>query len=355
MDTLRYYYARKTRIEFVEFNNYTITEDGVILNKKTGDIVRTRKTKAGYNVVGVYDNDKKQRRIYIGRALASIRGPPPTPHHTADHIDRDPNNDTLDNIRWSSKKEQIDNRNTNDTQRSAYIIVNNGEEKTAKEWVDYLKDKKNPFGRDYTEVMFNHYAQKNQHGFSYKEYPDLEGEIWKEIDDSATTRGRWKISNMSRVKCITNCAENVLERERLGLMNGYPMIRINKKIWKCHILAFKTFYPEEWRNKKMNEFVLHQDDDILDFRPGKLRLGTKSDNGFDAHSNGCYDEKKSARQKCVSYIDGKIEKEHNSQHDAMRYLKSVGYDKVTVSSIGHVLSEYRGRKTAYGRTWKNFT
>ena len=29
--------------------------------------------------------------------------------------------------------------------------------------------------------MINHYAQKKQHGFAYKKYPDLLGEIWKDV------------------------------------------------------------------------------------------------------------------------------------------------------------------------------
>lgn len=60
--------------------------------------------------------------------------------------------------------------------------------------------------------------------------------------------------------------------------------------------------------------VLHEDDDKLDFRPHKLRLGTSSQNSRDAYNNG----KQSERVKCASYIDGVLEKEHLSQSDALR-------------------------------------
>jgi hypothetical protein len=96
--------------------------------------------------------------------------------------------------------------------------------------------------------------------------------------------------------------------------------------------------------------VLHEEDDKLDFRPHKLRLGTQKQNTIDAHDNGKYIDTLSARQKCISYVKGVFEKEHDSQHDAMRYLISEGYEKATVQNIGQVLGGKR--KSAYGRTWK---
>lgn len=129
-------------------------------------------------------------------------------------------------------------------------------------------------GREYTKTMIGDYARKKQHGFSYKEYPDLVGEVWKEISGSRNARGRWEISNMNRVKYITKHAENVLSGERLGLKGGYPKIMINGHDCSCHIIAFKTFYPEVWIAKKPNEIVLHEDDDILDFRPHMIMDAT---------------------------------------------------------------------------------
>jgi hypothetical protein len=207
-------------------------------------------------------------------------------------------------------------------------------------------------GREYTSVMISHYAQRKQHGFSYKEYPDLPGEIWKEIIDSKNKKGRWEVSDMNRFKYITNHAENVLSGNRLGLRNGYPTVVINEKKWHCHILSFMTFFPEEYANKKPNEIVLHEDDDSLDFRPHKLRLGTQSENMIDAHNNGKHDGTKTARMKCVSYIDGVYEITHDSQDDAVKYLRHIGYDKASKGRISDMLNPETTRKSAYDRTWK---
>jgi len=337
----------------VDFNKYTI-ENGVIKNKK-GEPMAYTKNKEGYNRCTVYDNNGKQRHILVARAIAStIYGPPPSLAHTADHKDKNRENDTDGNIRWLCKPGQAQNQDRPETLKSAFIIIKDGIEKTTKEWVEYLKDDKNTFGREYTNVMIKSYAQRKQHGFAYKEYPDLPGEKWKEIVGSNNKRNRWEISNMNRVKYITKFAENVLSSDRLRMSGGYPKISINGKQWLCHILAFKTFRPDEWANKKPDEMVLHEDDDPLDFRPHKLRLGTRSDNGIDAYNNGKYDGTKSERMKCVSYIDGIYEIMHNSQEDAAKYLKSIGYEKASSTGIGQALKAFRNGKVIirYDRTWK---
>jgi hypothetical protein len=331
------------------FNKYTI-DNGVIKNEK-GESMAYNKNKDDYNTCGVTDDNGKPRNIFVGRAIASsMYGPPPTLAHTADHKDKNRGNDTDDNIRWLCRPGQRNNQDRPETYKTAFGIVRDGEEKTKNEWVDHLKDEKNPYGREYTANMIQNYARKKQHGFSYKEYPDLPGETWKEIIGSTNTQGHWEVSNMCRVKYVTNHAENVLSGDRLGLMSGYPTISINGKQWLCHILAFMTFFPDEYANKKPNEMVLHEDDDKMDFRPHKLRLGTNSDNTIDSYNNGKHDGTKTARMKCVSYIDGVYELMHDSQHDAMRYLRYIGYDKASDGNINNALNDKR--KFAYDRTWK---
>jgi len=342
---LQYYCDKGT---YIVFNKYTI-ENGIIKNTKGETMAYSKRGK--YNVCSVYDDYGKQRPIYVGRAIASsIHGPPPSLQHTADHIDRDYNNDTDDNIRWLCKVGQRNNQVRPESYMSAFIIVKDGIEKTSRDWVEHLRSDKNNFGRNYTISIINHYARQKKHGFAFKEYPNLPKEVWKEIIWSKTKTSHWEISDMNRVKFVTNCADHVFSGKGIGLANGYPIITINGKKWLCHILTFMTFFTEAYANKKPNEYVLHEDDDRLDFRPHKLRLGTKNENGVDAHENGKYDDAKTARTRCVSYINGIFEKEHDSQMDVIRYLKTLGYTKASVSAISMVLNERR--KTAYARTYR---
>ena len=351
MAPLEYYFMNKDGLKHIVFNNYTI-ENGVITNTK-GLKMSYTKNKDGYNRCSVTDDNGKRRSILVARAIASSSiGPPPTTKHTADHIDRNSANDIDDNVRWSCLSGQNKNRNIPNTFKTAFIVVKNEVEKTIDEWVEILKDERTPRGREYNKNVITQYAQKKKCGFFYKEYSDLDGEIWKEITCSKNKMGQWKISNMNRVKYVTKHAENVLSGDRLGLRGGYPRIKINGKEWYCHILSFMTFSPEEYANKKPDEIVLHEDDDKMDFRPHKLRIGTSSENCIDAHNNGKHYGTKSSRMKCASYIEGEFEKEHESQSFAIRYLKTLGYEKASSTNISAVLIGNGKQKTAYGRTWE---
>jgi hypothetical protein len=351
MKTLEYYFVRKGVIEHVIFNKYTIDENGVIRNENTGKQVTCFKNMAGYNRCGVYDGGGNKRKISVGRALVStFCGQPSSPQHTADHIDRNPTNDTIENIRWLCKPGQRENRTQPKTFKSAFIVIKDGEEKTIGEWVAYLKKEKNRFGREYNTNIISHYAQRKQYGFSYKEYPDLPGEIWLEIPGQTLKQRYWLISNMCRVKYITKYAENVLSGDRLALEKGYPRFVLGY----CHVIAFLTFFPDKWATKKLGEIVLHEEDDKLDFRPHKLLLGTYRENAIQAYANGCYDGTKSAMMSCASYIDGVFEKEHESQNDAARYLKLLGYDKAHQRDISAALLASRDGKLKirHDRTWR---
>ena len=346
MSTLQYYFEDGSH---VIFNKYTIT-NGVITDEKGK---RMSYHKIGkYNLCTLRDDSGNKRGIRVCRAIASTKyGPPPTQKHTADHIDRNTENDIDDNIRWLCKSEQNTNQRRPGDYKSAFIVVRNGVEKTVKEWIDHLKNEINHMGREYTSGIIAQYARMKKHGFSYKEYPDLPGEVWKKIIGSGNDKGGgWEISNMNRVKYTTRDVENVLSGQRLGLDNGYPKIYINGKHVKCHILSFSTFFPEEYAAKKPGEMILHEEDDRMDFRPHKLRIGTKIENTTDAYNNGKYAGTKATRVKCASYIKNVFEKEHESQMDAIRYLKILGFDKASVSGIR--MATGGKRKTAYGRTWE---
>ncbi|AGE48833.1 hypothetical protein PBCVAP110A_493L [Paramecium bursaria Chlorella virus AP110A] len=346
--TLEYYFEDGFH---VIFKKYTIDDLGIIKNKRSG---QTPSYGNGmYNMCSVYDDDGKWRWIRVARAVAStFLGKPPTAEHTADHIESEQKkNDALTNIRWNCKPGQRGNQIRSETNKSAFIVVKDGIEKTANEWVDHMNATKLPKEREFTKGMIAKYAQRKTRGFAYKVYPDLEGEEWRKIKGSNNKKGRWEISNMNRVKYITNHAENVLWSDRLGHNdNGYPYISINGKNLTCHILAFEAFNPKVVQEDML---VLHEDDNKEDFRPHKLYLGTHSDNNKDSYDNGKREGTKTTRKKCASYIDGVLEKDdYLSLADAAEYLKSKGYPKASYKNIGNALSVKCKSNTAYGRTWK---
>jgi hypothetical protein len=349
--TLEYYFEDETH---VIFEKYTIDTLGIIKHQKSGKTPSYGNQE--YNMCGVYDNDGNYRQIRVARAVAStFLGKPPTPEHTADHKkSKQTKDDALSNIQWLCKPGQTNNRIMPETQKSAFIVIKDGVEKTIKDWVIHMNDNKTPKEREFTYGMISMYAQRKTRGFAYKEYPNLDGEVWKPIKGSKTKRGDyWKISNMNRVKYITSIGtENVLWGERLGRdIKGYPIVKINGKIWWCHILAFEAFNPTVVRGDML---VLHEKDDKEDFKPHKLYLGTHSDNAKDAYVNGKRDGTKNARMKCASYIDGKHEENHLSLAVAAEYLKTKGYPKASYCGISMALSDKYKSDKAYGRTWQKF-
>lgn len=325
------------------YDEYTIDTFGTIRDM-SGIVKLPYADNEGYQRVHVRKN-RKTHSLYVHRAIASsFIGKPPTLKHTADHYNGIRNDNYVDNIRWATPEEQAKNRNMPCTNKSALIIVKDGVEKTAKEWVKHLEYEKTPYGKMYTNGVISAYAQRKQHGFSYKVFDDLPGEIWKVVSGANI-----EISNKLRVKRYSKYATNVIDVSQMHTSNGYPMLYVNGKQQSVHAICFQTFFPDEYKFMTPSEIIRHKYDDKLDFRPENLLIGTQSQNMSDAHDNGKFNDTKIMRKKCVSYIDGVEEKEHNSLHDATHYLREHGYNKAAPSNINMAMGT---SKIRYGRTWK---
>jgi hypothetical protein len=333
------YYEDKTLKKQI-YNKYEINEECIIRHKKLKKPM-TYHLFLGYHKVYPYDDTGKQMTLSVARAmLSTFVGPPPTPQHTADHIQSKNKTDNhLSNLRWTDESGQRTNQNRSDTQNNAFIIVHDGEEMTSNEWAERTGV--------HNETILKRARNENNTEWSFKTYDDLPGEIWKDVEKSET----WKASNLGRVAYHSKHTRKVYSPEELYTYGGYPSIKINGTHRSVHSVVFQTFHPNEYDAMQKGEMVLHENDDKTECQNDKLRVGTRSQNTCDAHDNGKYDGKKNQRKTCMAR-KGDWSNPFDSLADAVKWLRTnTCYDQAVKSSISECLNGKR--KSAYGYTWSS--
>lgn len=247
-----------------EFQNYEVSNLGRVKNKKTGRILKPCKC-GGYVIVGLSSNCKgKTFPVHRLVALAFISNPENKPH--VNHIDKNPLNNTVNNLEWNTALEnnlhkckgliQTTNQNKciyridKDTniKLQKYVSI-----ETAGIWLYENNLAKNIHSGTTNISNSIRGIYKSSFGFRWEieEQLSRENEIWKELKIPGFKSENYYISNLGRFKN----SKGIIMKDYKPHHTGYIYVRVNIKKFALHRLVALMFID----NPENKPFVNHID------------------------------------------------------------------------------------------------
>jgi hypothetical protein len=95
-----------------DYPKYAVSNYGKVLNIKKQKLLKPTTTKRKYNYIRLIKTSKDGKSLRLSRViLLTFIGAPLDDTYTADHINKNPNDDRLINLRWASLITQRENQN----------------------------------------------------------------------------------------------------------------------------------------------------------------------------------------------------------------------------------------------------
>jgi hypothetical protein len=152
-----------------EFENYSVSNLGCVKNDKTNIILKPYYTTKGYRIVKL---NNKNQRIHRLVALAFI--PNPDNKLYVDHIDNNPQNNNMNNLRWCTQQENQQNKKIKINNTSGYKGVCYS--KKNKKWNAYITINYKNISLGYFERVEDAIIAR------YKKAKEIQGEFINEIE-----------------------------------------------------------------------------------------------------------------------------------------------------------------------------
>jgi len=119
-------------MEISEYENYLIYDDGRVFSKKCGIFLKYKKSNRGYYRIGLTSN-KIPKKFSIHRLVAIHYIPNPENLPQVDHIDGNKLNNRIENLRWCSISNNL--QNIGPRRKNTSGFKNIGWKKTNNKWV----------------------------------------------------------------------------------------------------------------------------------------------------------------------------------------------------------------------------
>ena len=272
-----------------DMDDYQVSNKGRVKNKHN-DFLMNPRNENGYIMCSIQQNKYSVHRLVAGAFIPNPENKP-----SVDHIDRNPTNNNVENLRWATTKEQAENKiHSNGNHCKKIIMIDIKTKEIVKQFnniheaIDYIETTTTEYKR---KTIENHIRSvcndTKEYAFNFEwEYLnenkicELHDEIWKNVREIEPDADEYFISNKGKIKNKNG------ELSEGRLQNGYNIGYIGKDVTRklVHILVAKLYIP----NPENKPCVNHKDGNKTNNCVTNLEWNTYSENtqhAFDTNLN----------------------------------------------------------------------
>ncbi len=326
----------KFRGENVE--NYEVSTEGEIRNKKTGRILKGKINRDGYHEIGI--TIKGKSRFLLGhRAVAWTFFENPHNFSIVNHKDRCRINNKVENLEWVTSREN--NRHSLENGRKRQFRAVNQIDKDTGEIIqtfDSITEAAKHVGgtlKGISGCANGYYQHHTSVGFKWKFVVEKEK---PPLDCNSRDYGGYKIFSNGKIANKNRVLKAMVHSGYQTVMLTIDGKKVNKYV---HRLVALYFIPNNDQNKNV---VNHKDGNRLNNDVSNLEWTTYKGNADHAVNVLGKHNKRPVSQ---YDLDGNFMRSYGSVREASIAI-GIKYD----GSISMVCSGYRKRKTAHGYIWK---